>query len=148
MEKKERKNKGQGAGEKKQKNSHHRHLVFSRRHREEGCSYLWRAAGGAARAQRVWLEGDPCKVITLPGSDPLGCVIYRHGAGCHGCRIGANCHSTGLLRTLSEHACACARVCVCVFTPFFCPSSFTVCSLRFVHTRPCVYPCVCVCVFV
>lgn len=35
------------------------------------------------------VEGDLYKVITLTVSDPLGCAISCHGAGCHGCRIGA-----------------------------------------------------------
>lgn len=106
---------------------------------------MWREAGGAARAQRVWLEGDPCKVITLPGYDPLGCVIYRHGAGCHGCRIGANCHSTGLLRTLSEHACAC--VCVCVVCSFLLSLFFHCVLTSFCpHAPVCLPVCVCVCV--
>lgn len=53
---------------------------------------------------------------------------------------GANCHSTGLLCTPSVRPSV--RVCAC---SFFCPSSFIVCSLCFVHTRLCVYPCVCLC---
>lgn len=44
-------------------------------------------------------EGDLYKVIALTVSDPLGCAISCHGAGCHGCGIGANCHSTGLFHT-------------------------------------------------
>lgn len=91
-----------------------------------------------ACVQYIWLEGDIYKVITLTDSDPLGCAIYRHGAGCHGCRIGANCHSTGLFHTLKESVSLCVRACVwwhgmCVFDILF----FCVLGL--------LCPCMCVC---
>lgn len=84
----------------------------------------------------IWLEGDLYKVITLADSDPLGCAIYRHGAGCHGCRIGANCHSTGLFHTLNDCAGVCGTLCVCVFkkNPKNC-----VCAVHFVRTCLPVY---------
>lgn len=65
-----------------------------------------------ACSEYIWLEGDLDKVITLADSDPLGCAIYRHGAGCHGCGIGANCHSTGLFHTLNDCVGVCGTGCV------------------------------------
>lgn len=95
----------------------------------------------------MWLEGDLYKVITLTDSDPLGCAIYRHGAGCHGCRIGANCHSTGLFHTLKR---LCRRVwhgmCVCDFV-FFCVHFVSTCACVWVHMCVCCTVCtVCTCV--